>query len=59
MFAKLCYVYELNPLKNIVCHREAHVLGYASNHTDVMHGFPKHGKSMDDFRKDVKKKIEE
>lgn len=59
LFAKLCYVYELNPLKDIVCHSEAHALGYASNHSDVMHWFQKHGKTMDDFRKDVKKKIEE
>ena len=29
--------------------------GIASNHGDVMHWFPKHGKSMDTFRADVKK----
>lgn len=29
-------------------------MGIASNHADVMHWFPKHGKSMDTFRVDVK-----
>ncbi|MEA4973670.1 MAG: N-acetylmuramoyl-L-alanine amidase [Candidatus Metalachnospira sp.] len=40
--------------KNIICHSEGHELGIASNHSDVMHWFPKHGKSMDTFRADVK-----
>lgn len=50
----LCKEYGLTE-KNIVCHSEAHKLGYASNHSDVMHWFTKHGKSMDTFREDVKK----
>ena len=50
--AYLCTKYNINPL-NIVCHSEAHKLGYASNHADVMHWFPKHSKSMDIFRSDV------
>lgn len=54
LFAQLCITYDLNPMKDIVCHSEAHALGYASNHSDVMHWFPKHGKSMDIFRADVK-----
>ena len=29
-------------------------MGIASNHADVMHWFPKHRKSMDTFRADVK-----
>ena len=29
-------------------------MGIASNHSDVMHWFPKHGKSMDTFRAAVK-----
>ena len=37
----------------ICCHSEAYEKGYASNHADVMHWFPKHGKSMDDLRKEV------
>ena len=52
----LCKKYKIDP-KNIVCHAEAHKLGYASNHADVMHWFPKFGKDMDDFRADVKKKL--
>ena len=40
--------------KNIICHSEGYKLGIASNHADVMHWFPRHGKSMDTFRADVK-----
>ena len=51
--AYLCKQYGLTE-KNIICHSEGHKLGIASNHADVMHWFPKHGKSMDTFRADVK-----
>lgn len=57
LFAKLCYDNGLDPLKDILCHSEVHALGYGSNHSDVMHWFPKHGKTMDIFRKDVKAQI--
>lgn len=43
---------------NCVCHSEGYKLGIASNHADVMHWFPYHGKTMDDFRKDVKLAME-
>ncbi|MGE4284761.1 MAG: N-acetylmuramoyl-L-alanine amidase, partial [Clostridia bacterium] len=49
----LCKQFNLTE-KNIICHCEGHTLGIASNHSDVMHWFPKHGKSMDTFRADVK-----
>ena len=49
----LCKQYGLTE-KNIICHSEGYKLGIASNHGDVMHWFPKHGKSMDIFRADVK-----
>ncbi|NCD04137.1 MAG: amidase [Clostridia bacterium] len=49
----LCKQYGLTE-KDIICHSEGHKLGVASNHGDVMHWFPKHGKSMDTFRADVK-----
>jgi hypothetical protein len=49
----LCRLYSLTE-KNIICHSEGHKLGIASNHSDVMHWFPRHGKSMDTFRADVK-----
>jgi hypothetical protein len=54
---ELCvYLYKLYGLteKNVICHSEGYKLGIASNHGDVMHWFPKHGKSMDTFRADVK-----
>ena len=43
--------------QNIICHSEGYKLGIASNHGDVMHWFPKHGKSMDDFRTAVKEAL--
>ncbi len=49
----LCKQYGLTE-KDIICHSEGCKLGIASNHGDVMHWFPKHGKSMDTFRADVK-----
>ena len=52
--AYLCKLYGLTE-KNILCHSEGYKKGIASNHSDVMHWFPKHGKSMDTFRADVKK----
>lgn len=42
----------------IICHSEGYKQGIASNHADVMHWFPYHGKSMDDFRKDVQSYID-
>lgn len=51
--AHLCKLYGLTE-KDIICHSEGHKLGIANNHGDVMHWFPKHGKSMDTFRADVK-----
>lgn len=54
--AYLCKQYGLTE-KNIICHSEGYKQGIASNHGDVMHWFPKHGKSMDIFRADVKAKL--
>lgn len=53
--AMLCKTYKLNPLADgvVICHSEGCKRGVASNHADVMHWFPKHGKNMDDFRRDV------
>lgn len=55
--AMLCKTYNLNPLANgvVICHSEGYQRGVASNHADVMHWFPKFGKSMDIFRADVSK----
>lgn len=55
--AMLCKTYNLNPLADgvVICHSEGYQRGVASNHADVMHWFPKFGKSMDTFRSDVSK----
>lgn len=55
--AYLCKQYGLTE-KNIICHSEGYKQGVASNHGDVMHWFPKHGKSMDTFRAAVKALLE-
>ncbi len=52
----LCKQYGLTE-QNILCHSEGYQKGIASNHADVMHWFPKHGKSMYTFREDVKAKL--
>lgn len=53
--AYLCKEFSLDPLADgvVICHAEGHRRGIASNHADVLHWFPRHGKSMDDFRADV------
>lgn len=55
--AYLCQQFGLTE-KDIICHAEGARMGIASNHGDVLHWFPKHGKTMDDFRADVKKELE-
>lgn len=54
LFAMLCKRFNLDPLKNIICHAEGYKQGVASNHGDVLYWFSKHGKTMDDFRQAVK-----
>ncbi len=53
--ALLCKEYGLNPLADgvVICHSEGYRRGIASGHADVEHWFPRHSKSMDDFRRDV------
>lgn len=59
LFAYLCKQYGLNPLGNgvIISHSEGHRRGIASNHGDVEHLWSKFGLTMDQFRKDVKAKM--
>lgn len=59
--AYLCKEYNLDPLgKNvIVSHKEAHDLGYGSNHGDPHDWWDKFGYTMDGFRKQVKVKMTE
>jgi N-acetylmuramoyl-L-alanine amidase len=52
--AHLCKQFGLTE-KQILGHYEGHRQGIASNHADPGHWFPRHGKSMDIFRDDVKK----
>lgn len=55
--AYLCREYGLTE-KDVICHSEGYKMGIASNHSDVMHWFPRFGKSMDAFRADVKKLLD-
>jgi hypothetical protein len=55
--AYLCQSFGLTE-KNIIDHSEGYRLGVASGHSDVGHWFPRHGKSMDTFRADVKKELQ-
>lgn len=61
--AYLCKEYNLDPMGSvnyngvkvpvILCHADSYDLGLGSNHSDVMHWFKKHGKTMNDVRRDV------
>ena len=53
--ATLCREFDLDPLADgvVICHQEGYRRGIASNHGDVLHWFPKHGRTMDDFRAEV------
>ena len=61
--AYLCNMYNIDPhgtvdmngvkVPTILCHADSCKLGLGSNHGDVLHWFPKHGKNMDAVRNDV------
>ena len=61
--AYLCDMYDIDPfgtvrvngvdVPTILCHQDSYKLGLGSNHGDVNHWFPKHGKSMATARQDV------
>ena len=59
--AYLCRQFALDPLADgvVICHSEGHARGVASNHADVMHWFPRFGKTMDNFRADVARAMED
>lgn len=59
LFAMLCKEYGLNPLTDIISHREGHAQGVASNHGDPEHLWNglKMGYTMDTFRQAVKAKM--
>lgn len=56
LFAYLCKEYGLNPMTDIISHKEGHAKGVASNHGDPEHLWTqlKTGYTMDTFRKAVK-----
>ena len=54
--AYLCKEFKL-PIENIVSHYEAHLKGYGVGHKDCDHWLAKFGKTMNDFRNDVIKKM--
>ena len=56
LFGWLCTFVNAKP-SEILCHSEGCAKGIASNHADVNHWFPLHGKTMDDFRADVQKYV--
>lgn len=49
----LCRLFDFDPMQDVLCHSEGYQKGVASNHGDVMHWFKRHGKTMDDARRDV------
>lgn len=51
--AYLCTIHNL-PVDSIVSHKEAHALGYGSNHGDPENWLTKFNKTMDDFRQKVR-----
>ena len=59
--AMLCARYGLDPMADgvVICHAEGWQRGVASNHADVLHWFGRFGRSMDDFRGDVARTMEE
>lgn len=50
--AYLCQEFGI-PVHDVVGHYEAHATGYANNHGDPRNWMPKHGDSMDKFRRRV------
>ena len=54
--ADLCRRYGI-PAEKVVCHSEAHAMGYASNHADVMHWWPRYGLTMDGFRSELTQRL--
>ena len=61
--AYLCNIFNIDPhgtvayngqnIPTILCHADSYKLNVGGNHGDVLHWFPKYGKSMDDARNDV------
>lgn len=59
--ALLCRQFGLDPAQPgvVICHAEGCDLGIASNHGDVLQWWPRHGVTMDQFRRDVARAMED
>lgn len=59
--AALCLAYGLNPFEDgvVICHQDGFQRGIASNHSDIYNWFPRHNKTMNDFRRRVDLYIKE
>lgn len=57
LFAYLCQKFSLNPMTDIISHKEGYKKGIASNHGDPEHLWSKYGLTMDKFREDVNKRL--
>lgn len=55
--AYLCKRFNLTE-QDIIGHYEGRALGIASDHGDPKNWFPKHGKSMDSFRAEVREQLD-
>lgn len=57
--AFLCKKFGFDPMGEnvIIDHKTAHALGWGNNHADVSHWWPKHGKYLEELRKEVKAKM--
>lgn len=58
LYAHLCKEFKLDPMKDIISHREGYLKGIASNHGDPEHIWRFFGLSMNGFRAAVKAKME-
>ena len=59
--AMLCQTFSLDPLEPgvVICHAEGYDWGNASRHGDVLQWWPKHGITMDRFREDVARTMDQ
>ncbi|MCI7428536.1 MAG: N-acetylmuramoyl-L-alanine amidase [Methanobrevibacter sp.] len=58
LFAYLCKQFNLDPMTDILSHKEGYKKGIASNHGDPEHLWVKYGLTMNDFRRATKQALE-
>ena len=58
LFAYLSQKFNLDPMTDIISHKEGYKKGIASNHGDPEHLWSKYGLTMNDFRKTVKQALQ-